>query len=114
MKYFKRFEDIKVEPKVGDYVVCEDKSVDFDKTYENDAIFDYFLSSNIGVIKDIRTNESVAYPYIVNFEFLPKNLKHMTNTGTGSDIVFKRVEIIYFSENKEDLEHIINSNKYNL
>jgi len=106
MKYLKKFENIN-EPKIGDYVICVN--------YENTdlKILDDFLSSNIGKIVRDKTNVE-KFKYSIKFENIPKNLKGFTENGVGDEIIFRSDEIAHFSKNKEDLEHIIDANKYNL
>lgn len=103
MKYLKRYEEIDRQPEAGDYVVCEDR---FSKT------LNYYLSENIGriLIKDhiakgvfnIEYNDNMTY--YINYQYF--NLKNRRT--------FRRDEIIFFSENRQDCEAFLNSKKYNI
>lgn len=113
---FKIFENIyQGEPKVGDYVIVSDK---FD--YYSDYSSDYseylnFINNNIGKIIDIRDD---IYPYVVNFNNIPKNLKKYFEIFENDDKIcyakFKRDEIIHYSDTISVLEPYIAANKYNL
>lgn len=87
MKYIKKYEDHKSEPKVGDYVAVN---------ITNDSAISKELNSKIGKIERRQDSES----YIIRF-------------GTISFHI-KKENIVDWSENKEDLLHIISGNKYNL
>ena len=102
MKHLKTFENINVnEPKIGDYAICNDSN----KNYLNK-----FLLTNIGKIVDI--NIYKYYPYIVNYDNVPEDYYEAFSHPTYIDSRdFKREEILYFSENIEDLKAIL---KYNL
>jgi len=106
MKHLKKFENIN-KPEVGDYVIC--------KNIENEdlSILDYFLSENIGIIINNRTDFK-KFPYLIRFDDMPHELLIYSEKREGKDIIFRSDEILHFSKNKEDLEHIIVANKYNL
>jgi hypothetical protein len=106
MKHLKHFENIN-EPEVGDYVMCEN--------YVNSdlKILDDFLLVNIGIITNIH-NQDKDYPYLIKFEKFPEELKAYTEHNAGSEMLFKREEIVHFSKNKEDLYMYIQANKYNI
>jgi hypothetical protein len=108
MKYLKTFELDKNEPEVGDYVICEESK------YPN---IKKFISTNIGkIIYYIDDTESIGYKlyknyrYIVKYNNMPKKFDSFNNKTRR----MKRDEIIHWSKNKEDLEIILNSKKYNL
>jgi hypothetical protein len=105
MKYIKQYEE-NTEPQIGDYAIVKDSVVTI-----NDAFAD-FLSENIGEIVD--NKYSYRYPFLVQFENIPDNLKIEFSVLNGYEREFNRNEIIAFSPNKEDLELIISANKYNL
>ena len=107
---FKIFENLNT-PKVGEYVIC------IYSMSKNHKDLDIFLSQNIGKIIEIRNYKAYTFPYIVEFEHIPNNLKKFT-TNTYFDsidqIVFRRDEILSFNKNKEDLKIFLDTNKYNL
>ena len=106
MKYIKLFEELNIdEPKVGDWAICEAVSM---SQYSVPLGIKNFLSITIGRIKN--KNKRTDYNYGVYFENMPKDVED----GWGNPAAFMRNEIKFWSENKEDLEYIIQANKYNL
>ncbi len=86
---FKIFENInESEPKIGDYVICKTRSTD---TIE----FKKYVDNNIGKIVD----NYLAYYYV---KFKEKTY------------IFTIGNILYWAKNKEDIEVLIQANKYNL
>jgi hypothetical protein len=82
-------------PKKGDYVLLE-----FPTSYGyNQDFFD----KNIGQIIKKRS----GHDYVVRFDKSYDNYNNFETDIVGSDIK-------HWSKNKEDLEHIITGNKYNL
>ena len=106
MKYLKKYEDTNInKPKVGDYVLCEEKY-----TENVTEIYQYFLnfiSNNVGVIKFIRNDDFyVVYnnvPQEVTKFFRDENARRM-----------ETYEVKYWSDNKKELEAILASKKYNI
>ena len=79
MKNIKTFENygddierLKRAPKVGDYVLCEEKS------YENDRLIE-FISSNFGIIIAIHLDKN--YPYDIKYENIPQNVQRFFENG---------------------------------
>jgi len=103
MKHLKYFENIE-EPQVGDYVICEELS-----NLTPDIC--NFISSNIGIIEYTK-NDDGETSYYIKYENVPEDIFFLTLRNNKRDM--SREEIIHFSKNKEDLEYIINANKYNL
>jgi hypothetical protein len=111
MKYLKTYEkhQVKTEydsikPQIGDYVICQEI---FSRGLDEKHIIN-FLKSNIGqYVKKQNTNNS----YIVKYNKIPPELKIRFIKGLRA---FNESEIIHFSPNKEDLELILKTNKYNL
>ena len=106
MKYLKKYEDTNInKPKVGDYVLCEEKYTENVTVQYQDVL--NFISNNVGVIKFIRNNDFyVAYnnvPQELTRFFRDENSRRMENS-----------EIKYWSDNKEELEAILASKKYNI
>ena len=91
MKYIKKFENYKPEPKKGDYVVVN--------MTDNPAQIARLLEKSIGRIES-KTLPNVANRYDVKF-------------GTTNWWI-DRKDIIDWSENKEDLSHYIPANKFNI
>lgn len=103
MKYLRKFEDLKEEPVVGDYVIIE----------SNDIInlnLKHFIENNIGQItKFFKFDETV----LIKYTNVPKDLR-IWFSSNAQIITFKLEYIKYFSNNKEELEVILTANKYNL
>jgi len=97
MRYIKKFENMSNDPQIGDYIIV--KSDMFMK-----GEYSIFLDNNIGIISDVQKNIVVVdfynYPGYKNDE--------------KSSRVFNIKEILYYSPNKQDLEAILVSKKYNL
>jgi hypothetical protein len=127
MKYIKQFES-KLEPKVGDYVICTTTGSHMEP-YMPDSMEDFF-SNNIGKITRI---EYVFYKNVlgdsghtaiirVTFKDVPENLKRnfydwQNNKNSYSDGCFMWIHknnIKHISKTKKDLEIMVNVEKYNL
>lgn len=104
---------------VGDYVICNETG----STDAADVI--NFERNNIGQIVDFRDNDNIEESYIniepryyifVKFENVPDNIYDDFDYHKTIDRcrVFSEEEIEYLSKNKEDLETILKSRKYNL
>lgn len=117
---FKLFENISQKLKIGDFVIC--------KYYSNN---DYqklsdFISKNIGILmkKDGGDTVKVEYFPISNedkkiFRKYRKdqgfdNPKSKFNFSPDNYLIFDLDEVEYWSNNKEELETLIQANKYNL
>jgi len=102
---FKIFENINTLPKMGDYVIINDSL--YIKELKS------FFSSNIGRIVNKYTNNNEEL-YVVKFDNIPTDIKEhyfgrFSNTKDFSISKFK-----CWTKEKEELEVIVNSNKYNL
>ena len=116
MKYIKFFEEKEKEnPKIGDYVLVKEKNYRYKKLYD-------FTSNHIGKITNEYKNnvddivddvdDAVRFDYKVKYYNIPSSLIRCFNEK--SERSMDRSEIIEWSENKEDLEMIINIKKYNM
>jgi len=95
------------EPKLYDYVLLDIN------WYRNDKNFDYYLNNTIGQISKIKkySKDYSANEYQILFDNPPSEFKLLKHNRLS---YVKTKQIKYFSSNKEDLETILNSNKYNL
>jgi len=116
MKYLKTFENIKKSLNLGDYVICEEiPSNGLEKRNFKDVI--EFERYNIGkYVKSINGNGK--FKYAIYYDNIPQKFKDKFFMREG-DIdkycrVMSRKEIIFNSKNKEELEAIINANKFNI
>jgi hypothetical protein len=108
MKKFEEFVFIgKGDPNINDYVICEPKFiVDSCKIFNvSQTDVENFLKNNIGRIIDITS----AHYYKIQYNNIPNNIQNFFKY-----FEVKRNEIIKHSKNKEDLEIIIMSKKYNI
>lgn len=95
---FKIFEHYNSPPKEGDYVLIDPDLYINLPSYEN---FKNIVRNNIGRISKISNS-----PTNINIKFDNKDLSNLN--------VYSVFNIKYWSENKEDLEIFINTEKYNL
>jgi len=100
---FKKFESINEKSiEIGDFVICEE--VDYAD------INTIFTSTNIG--KFIRYDDGEAYPYIIKYDYTPKNMKSYFSGDDERNMSID--EIKYWSKNRNELEIILQTNKFNI
>jgi len=102
MKYLKLYEEnIENKPKIGDYVICEDKSIALDEESKE------FISNNIGKIIGIGDlggiKKQLNLYYIVKYDY-----------NATPQIVMYLDEIIKFSKDRNELEEYLTAKKYGL
>jgi len=115
MKHLKNFKSIQSTPQINDYVICKEETYCVDDRLAN------FINNNIGQIAEINKKDG-EYPYVIKYENIPDDIfsyfSDILKNNYKYDIrclrAMDRIEIIHFSKNKEDLETILNANKYNL
>ena len=102
---FKMFETINENsPEIGDYVICNE----IDSEFEDEI--NLFISNNVGEFVRFDIYDA-KYPYYIYYENAPDNLKvYFFNNARNMRID----EISYWSKNKEELELILKSKKFNL
>ena len=112
-----RSEAINNNLQIGDYVICESAESSSDGSINN------FLKSNIGkYVRYITKGKDYVepYKYAIEYDNVPNELYNYSDIFSyESDIPnicirVSRDEILFNSKNKEDLETIIQSKKYNL
>lgn len=116
---FKIFENISQKLKVDDFVIC--------KYYSNMNYpkIDDFISKNLGILRKIDGD-------MVKVEYFPMsnddkktlrkfrkdqgfdNPKAKYNFSPDNYLIFDLDEVEYWSNNKEELETLLQANKYNL
>lgn len=102
MKHIKLFEELNNSViKVGDYVIVNSTYVD------EEEIQNFFLNTIGKIILVEGGYIEVKYKYIPNY--IP-----VDGSPAGNSWIFQLEEILYWSEDKKDLESIIAGNKYNL
>ena len=104
MKHIKTYEELKIGvPQAGDYVIAEIPT-HIAKFYDIDYV--NFIQDNIGIIIVVNTKEH--YVGIEYEQTVPGNNLNVNYTYLNIKLVK------YLSKNKEDLETILASNKYNI
>ena len=116
MKYIKQYEDeeiiIKDELKLYDYVICEDAWMKSQKEKGREYLeVNNILENNIGLYIQ-KDDETYTIKYDANI--IPEHLIEYFSHNGPNTRNFYRIEIIHFSPNKEDLEAILSSTKYNI
>jgi hypothetical protein len=105
MKYIKKYETIEDDPKVNDYVLCEENT-------NNDDVKNY-IETHIGQLIDIEDKLKTIYNYKV---FYKDSNRYFGNNGNCRSM--ERNEIIFWSENIEDVKNYMkikmSANKYNI
>lgn len=111
MKHIKLYENFNELPEIGDYVLVD--ITDANKEYQN------FINDNIGRI--IFINNPDDWILYLEYENIPKNIRHMfSHSAPGKQNLTSYVTVLHvndikhFSKNKENLEAILASKKYNL
>ena len=122
---FKIYEAINVgNLEIGDYVICREK------LYNNDVIIQNFINNNIGkFVKKGFFSQALGREqsehtladncYGIEYDNVPEDLLDNFDLGWRENPRkpirwMKRKEIKKWSKNKEDLEHLVTANKYNL
>jgi len=99
---FKLFKSINEgEPEIGDWVLCGEES--------SDDEISIFVLNNVG--QYIKNDNNSYYPYVIYYYNVPKNLYDFFRNNERN---MKLSEIQYCSKNKEYLEQIIKTRKFNL
>lgn len=104
MKYLKEFDRLYSNyPDVGDYVIIN--------TTSKGAELKEFINNNIGVATSVGANT-----LRVSYENIPDSIiMHFHRDDEGRLFSVEMIEdIVDFAKTKEDLEIILNANKYNL
>ena len=100
-------------PNIYDYVLC--------KEHDSNKYLDLFLENNIGQIIKFNFISQHYNSFVVEYTNAPTGIldyfysenSRIYRTMIISDTMMKS-DIIKFSSNKQDLEIMIDSNKYNL
>jgi len=121
MKYLKRFEMNENKIDVDDYVILND-DIDY-QSLDGNNLRDY-LNSHIGKIYRIRTrsrNDKIIPIYDIEYKNAPDDIRKFLSFTINDDFSESYLErsrdayeIKYWSKNKEELELILKSNKFNI
>jgi len=107
---FKLFENISTSPKIGDYVIINEVEFSF-----SSKVFYEFIKSNIGKIESTYISHGGTEKfYVIRFDLkiIPDLIVTMFNKD--GDRSFNFSDLKFWSSNKEELEILINSKKYNI
>lgn len=111
MKFIKKFES-KNQFK---YVLVDPIGIRSEPTVPKiKKIFHNFINNNVGEITSDYTKLSNEDIVRVRYLNVPKKLKQFFLFNNGYEISIRVKKIITHSENKEDIEALIDANKYNL
>lgn len=125
MKHLKIYENFD-DPQVGDYVICKDSKYSPDDPDDIEIIS--FFENNIGQYISVNGRGTSPendyfqfipeYKYIIEYINIPDNLKghfeFYINDREKYVRGMKRDEILYWSDDKKELEAILAANKYNI
>jgi len=111
MKHIKTFENIK-EPQVGDYVNCKEDNI---YTSNKESLYN-FIYNNVGKIHIIRDKNVTYRRYVVYYDNVPDDIKDRFDDRKNGLMSrnYNDEEILFFSENKQEVEAYIQAKKYNL
>ena len=102
MKYIKTYEDVNIgKPESGDYVICKDST---------DREISKFTKNAVGKMIKYDSEEE-PFCYWIKYDKVPYDVAHKFTSNMRN---FSREEIMHWSPDKEELEAILNSNKYNI
>ena len=88
------------KPEVGDYVICDSK---FKEEYE-------FIKDKVGQI--IKIDNTMEYhKFLITYNNIPNV---MADGKIKNDNYIRIKYILYFSKDREELESILNTNKFNI
>lgn len=105
VKEYKEYKNNKSKLKIYDYVICHSSA---NYMYHNQEMIE-FLNNNVG--QYVKYFRNVELRYGVKYDNLPSNL----NINLTDNLLwFERLEIIDYSNNKDELELKIAAQKYNL
>jgi len=114
MKYLRFFENSQIieddKYHIGDFVICKETN----RVGSNDPeIYNFFnfIDNNIGKIVD---TDAAGFDYIVKYKKIPKNIQNYFYRKNNTSRGMSESEILYHSKNKEELETILFSKKYNI
>jgi len=95
---------------IGTYIICYEKNSS-DPNLENSDDLEVFLLTNIGRILEKDDN---GYNFIVKYNNIPDDLITFFSYKINNCRPMNYNEIIYSSNDKNEVECYIESNKYNL
>jgi len=109
MNHLKTFEKLNEnEPEVGDYILAKWKNA------ADDHPANIFVANNIGKLIKIEIDKYDVVFFLVKYNNIPKELELYKSMNNNTSFELKKEDLIKWSKNEEDLEMILQSNKFNL
>jgi len=97
MKYLKKFEDIENTPEIGDYIIPNVETLNH--------LIDNKINNHVYQIIGTKERNMGGFLYIIKVKL---------NDNQLDDWYLSNYEIMHLSKNKEDLEVLLQSNKFNI
>jgi len=107
LKLYEEYEDSN-EPEVGDYILAKWKNAD------DDHPANIFVTNNIGQLIKIEKDMYNIVTYLVKYNNIPKEIDIYKSMNNDTSFRFKKEDLIKYSKNKEYLEMILQTNKFNI
>lgn len=122
MKHIKTYENYNEKPKVGDYILANIKNSIPIAHYGE---YQEFINNSIGKIIEISYDHSEKEYYLtVKYENIPKNIEFLFhsyleagNISYNGERITTSIfmnDIVFYSNNKEEVQKILDAKKYNL
>ena len=108
MKYIKKFENIKDEPKVGDYVLAK-----YDIKNDSNTVINNlkkFIDNTIGIVIEVEKYLGYSYVYI-KYDNISENIINFFKNNTKK---FNINSIVDYDKDLETLKYKIEANKFNI
>lgn len=115
MKHLKHYEEenINDEPQIGDFVICDANTGSYR--------LNNFIKNKIGVCigphysgNKPELKEKLANRYKIKYDNVPDDIEKDYFPFPDKTRSFHKKDILFFSQNIEDLKTILSANKYNL
>lgn len=107
LKLYEEYEN-SIEPEVGDYIFAKWKHA------EDEHPANIFATNNIGELIKIETDKYDETSFLVKYNNIPDELKLYKSMNNDTSFRFKKEDLIKWTKNKEELETILQANKFNL
>jgi len=120
MRYLKQYEELNDEPEIGDYIVAITLGLLDDPSVVNNVperVIDIilFMHNNVGKLIKITAGENkYMVKYDLPVELLNKFDPEVDNINSLGIFNLKKVNILFWSSNKEEAEIFMKAKKYNL
>lgn len=113
MKYLKTFENIEINPKIGDYVICDANT--------GAPRLNNFIKNRIGMClgphysgNNPELKQKLSHRYRIKYDNIPDDVERDYFPFLDKTRSFYKKDILFFSQNIRDVEAFLTSNKFNL